>query len=973
MADEKDRTIGTPAHTSRRGWRLIPLAAAGAVAAVAWRWPAVLDSRSGSLIAATVTMVALGAASIAFLQTRRLPLVARLIAAALAIYAIVAFFQGAIAGTTFGAMLHGASAWQPLPNWLRGAFLGGCVVLPFAAVVQAVKTGLRGWRSSSSTPWRELNQAMVYALCAATALATWTPSHHPSPPVGETTRFAVPAASPAPATPAALPAVTSDPTADVDLVTFAKKTDSLADRIARVDWNVDVRADALGPGVEPAFAYVRDAIRYEAYPGVLRGAAGTYTARAGNAADRAVLLAHLLERKNIHTRFVMGTLDQAARERLWQRVFDTSVPGIPRSGPPPASDAESTAFSRRVHARATRDYGVVRAALGNRLPPVTTPSRDAVLAEMNPHVWIQAEVDGGWVDLDPSFSDAKPGTTNAAIERTVGELPPDLYQRVTIRMKVEELSHGALTQTTVLDSAANAVDLIDRQIFVTHVAGKPIAMANIGASLGGYNTWTPALWVGGESTFGTAFTIDEAGAPAPVDAGGAPAAGGGGLTGVIDALSARPDGTPTTTAATGPVFVAEWLEFELGAPGGQREVTRRVLVDRGSAAWRGKSPLSASGLGRLERADNGPTAMRALHNVWLSAGPHDLAAYADAMQDLAYQHLDEAFPEVTTAQPETHATGGQADDREFGESVWPFALQNFAWMVWTDHGVVPQLNDTPGLRLFTDRPRIAIFTMAADRTGTMQLETDLRRDDLREVALDTVKPEALAEKKLWFGLLQGAFEHEMLASTIAAAGGDRTTIETTSARLSPDGVIVLAPADTLPSGPRTPHPESAARLSAALSAGNMIVAPVGSLDARGSWWEIAPVTGETRAVGPLELHAGYGKGPGYNPNTDLPRGAKPSQQNPFGGQKPSYTPEAAKEARDARRAANNAKKAADSAANYRKNQLARQAESRAGGNEYSTLVKLILIVGAVAYTAVGIAVVYVTYLAAEAAISGLTE
>jgi hypothetical protein len=30
-------------------------------------------------------------------------------------------------------------------------------------------------------------------------------------------------------------------------------------------------------------------------------------------------------------------------------------------------------------------------------------------------------------------------------------------------------------------------------------------------------------------------------------------------------------------------------------------------------------------------------------------------------------------------------------------------------------------------------------------------------------------------------------------------------------------------------------------------------------------------------------------------------------------------------------------------------------------------------VGAVAYTAVGIAVVYVTYLAAEAAISGLTD
>jgi hypothetical protein len=396
-------------------------------------------------------------------------------------------------------------------------------------------------------------------------------------------------------------------------------------------------------------------------------------------------------------------------------------------------------------------------------------------------------------------------------------------------------------------------------------------------------------------------------------------------------------------------------------------------VDRGGAAWRATSPLSASRLTRLERADNGPTAMRALHNVWLSGGPHDLAAYTEAMQDLADQGLDEAFPENTNAQPGTRTTGSQADDREFGERVWPIALQNFAWMVWTDRGVIPQLNDTPGLRLYTDRPRIAIFTVVADRTGTVEFETDLRRDDLREVVLDTVKPGLPAEKKLWFGLLQGAFEHEMLASTIAAVGGDPTAVETTSARLSNDGVMVIAPTDLLPSGPRLPHPESAARLSGSRSAGNLIVAPVGGLDTRGMWWEIAPGKGDTRAVGPLALHAGYGKGPGYNPNTDLPKGPKGPQQNPFGGQKPSYTPEAAKEVRDAQRAARNAKKAADSAAQYRKNQLARQAESRAGGNEYSTLVKVILIVGAVAYTAVGVAVVYVTYLAAETAISGLTE
>lgn len=973
MADEKGDTVGTRTHSPWHSWRAIPLPIAAAVTLVAWLRPAWLDSRPGSVIAATVTIIALAAASLAFLQTRKLPLVARLLALALALYAILAFVEGTVAGMTFGAMLRGGTAWQRLPAWLGGAFIGGCVVLPLAAVVQAMKTGLRGWRTSSSTAWRELNQALVYALCAATALATWTPSRRSSRPLGPAAAFALPATASPGTPPAALPAVNSGPAADLDAVAFTGKADALAGRISRLDWDVDVRADALDAGVEPAFAYVRDAIRYEAYPGALRGAAGTYTARAGNAADRALLLAHVLERKKIHTRFAIGTLDRAAQQHLWERVFDTSIPGIPRATPSTTADPESTTFSRRVRARATRDYGVVRAALGERLPPVTAPSRDAVLAEMNPHVWIQAEADGRWVDLDPSFPDATVGTTNTTAERTVAALPPDLYQRVAIRLKVEQLSHGALTQTTVLESAANAVDLIDRQIFITHVAGKPIAMANLGAALGGYNTWTPALWVGGESTFGTTFTIDETGAPATASASDPQAPGSGGLGGVIDALSGRPEPSATTPAPTAPVFVAEWLEFELGAPGGQREVTRRVLVDRGGAAWRATSPLSASGLTRLERADNGPTAMRALHNVWFSGGPHDLAAYTEAMQDLAYQNLDAAFPEDTTAQPGTRATGSQADDREFGDTVWPIALQNFAWMVWTDHGVIPQLNDTSGLRLYTDRPRIAIFTIVAERTGTVEFETDLRRDDLREVALDTVKPGVAAEKKLWFGLLQGAFEHEMLASTITAVGGDPAAVETTSARLSNDGVMVLAPADRLPSGPRLPHPESAARLAASASAGNLIVAPVGGLDARGLWWEVAPGSGDTRAVGPLELHAGAGRGPGYNPNTDLPKGTKGPQQNPFGGQKPVYTPEAAKEARDARRAEQNARRTAKNVEQYKKSQLARQAESRAGGNEYSTLVKVILIVGAVAYTAVGLAVDYAVYLAVEAAVSELAE
>jgi hypothetical protein len=445
------------------------------------------------------------------------------------------------------------------------------------------------------------------------------------------------------------------------------------------------------------------------------------------------------------------------------------------------------------------------------------------------------------------------------------------------------------------------------------------------------------------------------------------------MAGVIDALSARPPGTASSAPApTGPVFVAEWLEFELRAPGGQPEVTRRPLVDRSSPTWRTKRPLNASELPRLGRADKGPTAMRALHNVWFSGGPHNLADYAEAVQDLAYKTLDQEYPERST-------TASPAEEPEFGDSVWPFALQNFAWMIWTDHGVVPRLNDTAGLRFYAARPRIAVFTMMTDRSGLVQLETDLRRDDLRAVAEPSIATSLVAEKKLWFGVMEGAFEHEMLADTVAATGGDRAAVETTSARLGADGVLVLTPSDPLPSGARAPHSDSAARVTAVLAAGRTVVAPAGALDARGSWWEIAPGTGDTAAVGPLELHRARAP---YNPNYQMPKGTKGPQQNPYGGQKPQYSPDRVDEARKAqkardvaRRTAENEKKMADAAEKYRQkqSQLGRQAQSRKSGDEYGVLTTVVMVIGAVAYTVVGLAVSYATFMAVEAAISSLSE
>ena len=642
-------------------------------------------------------------------------------------------------------------------------------------------------------------------------------------PAGETAR-----PSAANTSSANTPSVAPNPTTEQpDPLEILERAERMAARVDPVEWSVDAKAEALGPDIEPIFLFVRDAIRYEPYAGVLRGASGTYAARAGNAVDQALLLARLLERKGIATRFAIGTLTETQRGRLFLRAFDAAATGT--RGLPPIGDGQT--FHERLFRRAERDYHAVRKALGGRLRPVIKPSRDDVLAEMNPHVWVQAEVDGAWIDLDPSLPDAIPGSTAATLEQVVPELPSELFQRVTIRIVAEHLSNGSLVPSILLEVSRNAIDLLDTQIALIHT--QPSGLKGIGFAIGNAvgspsDLWSPALWVSGAFTSGASVDV---------------------------------------SAAT---FVAERIEFELGWPGGRKEVSVRQLADRAAPGWRAAGPLSAPGLHPLERDDRGALAMQAVHNIWLSAGRHNLADFTQAMLALAERELLSATAD---------ATEGDTMSAGFGDGIWPMALQNFTWMLWTDHVVIPLLNDTKGVRLFADGPRIAIFTNAPVANDRVVSISDLRRDDLRGLAADASTQLLLAEKKLRYGLLQGALEQEALAELAMIDAGEASRVDSTSQRIAGGPLIALtatdASAETL--GPQG----SAIQLRSALAAGHTVVAPASGVNERGAWWEIAAETGDTRSTGELGLHWG------------TVQSGRPTPQGGTGGK--VYTKEAAEE------------------------------------------------------------------------------
>src|SRR5579872_3642674 len=99
--------------------------------------------------------------------------------------------------------------------------------------------------------------------------------------------------------------------------------------------------------IDAAFAFVRDRIGFESYNGILRGANGTFNARAGNAFDRAMLLAAILQSNKIPVQLVTGQLPQPQAEQLYQRIFE---PAASPSRSPPAG-----AFTQRIFDRARRD------------------------------------------------------------------------------------------------------------------------------------------------------------------------------------------------------------------------------------------------------------------------------------------------------------------------------------------------------------------------------------------------------------------------------------------------------------------------------------------------------------------------------------------------------------------------------------------------------------------------------------------
>jgi hypothetical protein len=692
------------------------------------------------------------------------------------------------------------------PSWLRGAYVGALVVLPVGAVSFAVASLVTAWRRSFRVASRFAAAALACAIATQTAGIEAFNAGYPVALALRPAAFAGSAAIATAESPGIAPTAASVDQGQTDI-------DRRGASLSKTTYDVGAEAAALGNGVAPAFAFVRDHIRFESYSGMMRGYDETFTAHAGNAIDRTILLGHFLAAQKIPVRIAVGKLTPELAEQLFAHMFDAPAPD-PSASAQPGSVSAHDPLTTSVFARAHRDDAAIEAALGATHTPLASYDHARILSEIEDHAWLQAQVDGKWIDLDTAFPQATPGRAYAAVTNTYGDVQPETKQHVTIRVLADYVDTGTLSTETALEETFDAPDLVDQQIF--------LGTATIGASMMGSKGGPvgPVLMIAGQSFAGKPIGFEPVAAPTSPFGAAAGAFGG----------TAAPS---TPSAAVGKQFVAERLEIETDTPDGTKRVVSRTLVDRAGDAWRASSNHDPAALHALPRNTNGLLATQTTYNLCFSAGDHNLIAFSEALSAIAHGFspaASGASPPPLTAQ----------------QSLWPVAMRDLAWTVFSDHVIVPAVDATPGLRFYPDTPRVFIFADSPNAAGTgMVLESDLRADTLRGVARDPKDADAVGARKRWFGVLEGAMEHEL----IARQSGDpaRATVTSTSSLLGSDGAIVASGDSHGDAVAATP--ETASRIATALATGDTLVIPRAVLRGGPSgWWQIATATGDTRAV-----------------------------------------------------------------------------------------------------------------------------
>ncbi|MEM7053386.1 MAG: transglutaminase domain-containing protein [Pseudomonadota bacterium] len=359
---------------------------------------------------------------------------------------------------------------------------------------------------------------------------------------------------------------------------------------------------AMNFDAEEIVRFVTEDIYFQAYPGLLRGAAGTLISRSGNALDQSVLLAKLLKDAGAEARIVRGRLEPGDVQRLLSAMSGPSTwvspwaeGGQNRVETLLSEQFNGTSLVEPVQADFDRILEKTTFAFEGIQPQVDAIVRNAhprsieavLIEELQDYFWVEHRIGPGdaWQSAHPAFADAEPPSPEA-VEYMADSIPAALQHRVRIEVKLERRMGSAVEQIALMSPwerpAANAAYLpqtigvlpyngstADSNQYLEQAASKAELFVL---------TWNDSIAPGAQ-----VFTLQ--GDTLPLDA-LSPAGEfikqvSDRVTSAVDALS----GIGLNDAERAEQEPAKrlgrmWIEYSIIAPGGQKRAMQRHLLDR---------------------------------------------------------------------------------------------------------------------------------------------------------------------------------------------------------------------------------------------------------------------------------------------------------------------------------------------------------------------------------------------------------
>ncbi|MBD5605079.1 MAG: hypothetical protein IAI48_08320 [Candidatus Eremiobacteraeota bacterium] len=762
---------------------------------------------TGTVIAALL-LVALAVAAARLLPARGVPVPLRIAAGVLVLYASVPLVAASFHGGLDTA-LDGTALGIPGPFWSRGAYLGIEVLLPLAIVVFVVVIVVALVRRDPPATASAARIALALLLVTQMGALEVTTLALPSLAFFERPRLSTSVAASSPASSAPVTsggiggalgstvlegadALANGPDSPRQRVAaFVSKVVAAQRYVRRADFDTSALAATLPADPNAIFAYVRDTIALDAYDGAMRGANGTLMRRAGNADDKALLLAALLQAKSIATRFASTTLSANEIAEL-AAAARTATPAPTPTAMPDAFFTDLGIDKERnrsaVAARAASDAAYLRAGLAfanDRAPslwnsvahaaaPNATPSTPAIAPDAT-HVFVQASIGGRFVDFDPSLARLAPNAhLGGGAVTTAMALAPERFHVVRIRFVLAYGSGSRRVESTAFGRTIRASD----------VGGAPISLG-IGSSsatsletVATAQTFFPYADVGKAAMTGNSFALRD---------------------------------------ARGERLTSARLVLETAGPGIVTKTHTRLLWDVTSTT----EPALALVHG---------------YEMLVVPGPYgDSFATATMLDTVAQMQPLLLYAATPPAQRVLPAL------RDL-EPAYPMALLDY---VDRELRIANALSaETPAVRFAFDRPDIVMLSNGFERAGSAVRGTvvvDIVDNGLHAEAAD---PDVARLANVKRGLLDTYVEQHVLAFLPTPIVGAPQAFA--GANRSGTATVVVSAGSSLPSGVPA---RSLGPLRETISQGDIAVAMSGPVDLAGTthyaWWAIDPHTGNT--------------------------------------------------------------------------------------------------------------------------------